>query len=108
MNNFRSLNLIMGWLSFFVASTVYLSTIEPTASLWDCGEYIATAFKLQVGHPPGAPLFLLLGRVATLFAGNDLSNAAKMINALSAIASAFTIMFLYWTIVHLAKKLVRT
>ncbi|MEA1897110.1 MAG: DUF2723 domain-containing protein [Bacteroidota bacterium] len=108
MKNFRSLNNMLGWLSFLIASIVYLSTIEPTASLWDCGEYIATAFKLQVGHPPGAPLFLLLGRVAALFAGSDLSNAAKMVNALSALASAFTIMFLYWTIAHLAKKMVST
>ncbi len=96
----------MGWFSFLVAAIVFLLTIEPTASLWDCGEYIATAFKLEVGHPPGAPLFLLLGRVATLFAGSDVSNAAKMINAFSALASALTIMFLYWTIVHLARKLV--
>lgn len=108
MKNFRSLNLMFGWFSFLIASIVYLFTIEPTASLWDCGEYIATAFKLQVGHPPGAPLFLLLGRLATLFAGSDVTNAAKMVNAMSALASAFTIMFLYWTIVHLARKIIST
>lgn len=106
VKNFRTLNLAAGWFVFLVASIVYLLTIEPTASLWDCGEYIATAFKLEVGHPPGAPLFLLLGRVASLFAGGDVSNAAKMVNAMSGLASAFTIMLLYWTIVHFAKKMV--
>ena len=99
-------NNIFGWFAFLVASIVYLSTIEPTASLWDCGEYIATAFKLEVGHPPGAPLFLIIARIFSLFAGNDVTQAAKMINALSGLSSAFTIMFLFWTITHLAKKMV--
>ena len=103
---FRKWNLIFGWGSFLVAAFVFLSTIEPTASLWDCGEYIATAFKLEVGHPPGAPLFLMLARVFTLFAGKDISQAAKMVNSMSALASAFTIMFLFWTITHLARKII--
>lgn len=104
MLKFRKYNLILGWFSFFVALVVYLLTIEPTVSLWDCGEFIASSFKLQVGHPPGAPLYLLMGRVFSLFAG-DTANVAKMYNALSATTSAFTILFLFWTITHLLKKI---
>ena len=78
MKNFQKLNNIFGWATFIIASTVYLLTIEPTASWWDCGEYIATAFKLQVGHPPGAPLFQMIGRFFSLFAFGDVSHAARM------------------------------
>ena len=106
MKNFRSWNLLFGWGTFLVAMIVYMATIEPTASLWDCGEYIATAFKLQVGHPPGAPFWQIIARVASLFAGSDVTQAAKMVNGLSGLVSALTIMFLYWTISHLARKLV--
>ncbi|NOY37478.1 MAG: DUF2723 domain-containing protein [Chlorobi bacterium] len=106
MNNFRKINLIAGWVIFAVASMVYLSTIEPTASFWDCGEFIASAYKLEVGHPPGAPFFMLIGRFFSLFAGANPAAVAKMINAWSALASGLTIMFLYWTIVHLARKVV--
>ena len=81
-------------------------TIEPTASWWDCGEYIATAFKLQVGHPPGAPTFQLLGRFFSLFAFGDTSHVAMMVNIMSALSSSFTILFLFWTITLLAKKIV--
>ncbi len=95
---------MFGWISFVIAAIVYLMTIEPTASFWDCGEFITTSFKLEVGHPPGAPFFMILGRIATLF-GNAHS-AAKMVNSMSALASGFTIMFLFWTITHLIKKLV--
>ncbi|HLN55212.1 MAG TPA: DUF2723 domain-containing protein [Bacteroidales bacterium] len=102
--NYRLLNNITGWLMFFVSTTVYLLTVEPTVSFWDCGEFILSAFRLQVGHPPGAPLFLMLGRVATLFAGGDLSRVAVMMNALSGICSGFAIMFLFWTITHLVRK----
>ncbi len=105
MKSFQKANNLAGWIVFAIASTVYLLTIEPTASFWDCGEFIATAFKLEVGHPPGAPLFLILGRIVSLFAGNDLSKVPVMINALSAIASGFTILFLFWTITHFARKL---
>ncbi len=105
MKNFKVYNRALGWLAFLTAAVVYLITIEPTTSLWDCGEFIASAYKLEVGHPPGAPLHMIMARVATLFAGSSAS-AAKMINALSALASAFTIMFLFWTITHLAKKLI--
>ncbi|MEZ5071480.1 MAG: DUF2723 domain-containing protein [Bacteroidales bacterium] len=104
MMSFRKGNLIMGWLSFGIALIVYLLTLEPTVSLWDCGEFIASAFKLQVGHPPGAPLFLILGRVFSLFApGTD--KVAMMVNAVSALSSAGTILFLYWTISHLLQKI---
>jgi len=95
----------MGWAAFLVAAIVYLSTIEPTASFWDCGEFIASAYKLEVGHPPGSPIFMLIGRFFTMFA-SDPSKIAITVNIMSALASAFTILFLFWTITHLAKKLV--
>lgn len=82
----------------------YVLTVEPTVSFWDCGEFILSAFKLQVGHPPGAPLFLMMGRVATLFAMGDTSKVALMMNLLSALCSGFAILFLFWTITHLARK----
>lgn len=104
MKNFNKINNWAGWFVFVAASFVYLSTIEPTASLWDCGEFIASAYKLQVGHPPGAPFFMILARVASLFAGAHADKAAMMVNSLSALASAFTIMFLFWTITHLIRK----
>src|SRR6056297_422996 len=105
MNNFKLINRISGWIIFLIAATVYLLTIEPTTSFWDCGEFIASAYKLQVGHPPGAPLFMIISRFFTFFAGGDVTQAAKMVNAMSGIASAFTILFLFWTITHLAKKM---
>lgn len=105
MKKYTQLNLILGWLSFVIAAVVYLITIEPTASFWDCGEFIASAYKLQVGHPPGAPFFMLLGRFFTLFAGDNTQLVPIMVNSLSALASAFTILFLFWTITHLAKKM---
>ncbi|MDA3930941.1 MAG: DUF2723 domain-containing protein [Prolixibacteraceae bacterium] len=101
--NYKKLNIIVGWITFVIAAITYLLTIEPTASFWDCGEFITTAFKLEVGHPPGAPLFMLIGRFFTLF-GNA-QNAALLMNVLSALASAFTILFLFWSITHLAKRL---
>ncbi len=106
MNKFRIINNITGWLTFIVAVVVYLMTIEPTASFWDCGEFISTAFKLEVGHPPGAPLFMIIGRFFTLFAGNNTELVPVMINAMSAIMSALTILFLFWTITHYARKIV--
>ena len=106
MKNFKQLNNLVGWLTFLVAAITYLLTLEPTASFWDCGEFITTSFKLEVGHPPGAPFFMIMGRLFTIFGGSP-SNAAVMINAMSGLASAFTILFLFWTITHLAKKLVK-
>lgn len=106
MKNFKQLNIIVGWLTFLVAAVTYLLTIEPTASFWDCGEFITTSYKLEVGHPPGAPFFMIMGRFFNLFASNP-SHVAIMVNAMSALASAFTILFLFWTITHLAKKLIK-
>ncbi|NOU18252.1 MAG: DUF2723 domain-containing protein [Bacteroidales bacterium] len=105
MKKYNLINNIMGWAAFLVAVIVYLLTIEPTASFWDCGEFIASAYKLEVGHPPGSPIFMLIGRFFTMFAG-DPSKIAITVNIMSALASAFTILFLFWTITHLAKKLV--
>ena len=103
--NFKKLNNIVGWGVFMIATIVYFLTLETTVSWWDCGEYISTAYKLQVGHPPGAPLFQMLGRFFSLFAFGDVTKVALMINAMSALCSSFTILFLFWTITLLAKKL---
>jgi hypothetical protein len=105
MKNYKSLNNVIGWVVFIVASTVYILTSEPTASFWDCGEYIATAYKFQVGHPPGAPMFQLMGRFFSLFAFGDVTLVARMVNTMSALASGFTILFLFWSITMLAKKI---
>ncbi len=104
MKSYKHLNTIFGWLSFLIAFIVYAFTIEPTASFWDCGEFISSAFKLQVGHPPGAPFFNLTGKFFTLFA-KDNSQVAMMVNLMSATLSALTILFLFWTITHIAKKI---
>lgn len=105
LNNYQKVNNIIGWLVFAIATFVYASTIEPTASFWDCGEYIATTFKLQVGHPPGAPLFQMIGRMFSLLAGDDVTKVAKMVNMVSALSSSFTILFLFWTITAMARKI---
>jgi hypothetical protein len=104
MKRYNQFNNLLGWVTFLIAAVVYLLTIEPTVSFWDCGEFITTSFKFEVGHPPGAPFFMIIGRIFTLFGGPE--SAAKLINSWSALASGFTIMFLFWTITHLAKKLV--
>ena len=103
-DNFKKWNIILGWIAFIIALITYTLTLEPTVSSWDCGEYIATSVKLQVGHPPGAPLFQMLGAFFAMFTG-DLTQIAKMVNFMSALASAFTILFMFWTITNLAKKL---
>jgi len=105
MKSYQKINSILGWVVFAIASIVYILTAEPTASFWDCGEYIATAYKLQVGHPPGAPLFQMLGRFFTLFAFGDVSSVALMVNIMSGLSSSFTILFLFWSLTMLAKKL---
>jgi len=102
---FRLANNILGWIMFLISAGVYLLTLEPTVSLWDCGEFISSAFKLQVGHPPGAPLFMIVARFFSVFAGDQVDKVALMVNAFSALASALTIMFLFWTITHLAIRL---
>lgn len=101
--NYQKLNIITGWFVWLIATFVYLSTIEPTASFWDCGEFIATAVKLEVGHPPGAPFFMLVSRLFSMFVSPE--NAAMMVNVQSALSSSFTILFLFWSITYLAKKL---
>ncbi|MFY0624824.1 MAG: DUF2723 domain-containing protein [Reichenbachiella sp.] len=106
MLNYNKLNNITGWLTFIVATTVYTLTVEPTASYWDCGEFIAVSYKLEVPHPPGAPLFLLIGRMFSFLAGGDVEKVAYWINMVSVLSSGFTIMFLFWSITHLAKKMV--
>jgi len=104
MKKYRLINNVSGWAVFAVAAYTYLMTIEPTASLWDCGEFVASCFKLEVGHPPGNPVFMIMGRFFSLFAGGNVSKVAAAVNCMSALASAFTILFLFWTITHLAKK----
>lgn len=103
--NFSRLNLIIGWGIFATATIVYLLTMESTASLWDCGEYITAAYKLEVGHPPGAPLFMVLGRLFSFFASPE--SVALWINAISALSSSFTILFMFWSLTLLLKKLVQ-
>ena len=106
MSKYKLINNISGWVVFAVAATVYLLTIEPTASFWDCGEFITSAYKLEVGHPPGAPFFMLVGNFFTQLA-KDTSQVAMMVNIMSALMSAFTILFLFWTITHLTMKLIQ-
>ena len=103
--NFKLTETISGWMVFAAALITYLLTLEPTASLWDCGEFIASAFKLEVGHPPGNPVFMVVARFFSLFAFGDTTKVAATINAMSALASAFTILFLFWTITHLARRM---
>lgn len=102
--SFQLVNNITGWVTFLIASITYLLTIEPTTSLWDCGEFITTSVGLQVGHPPGAPLFMIISRLFAIFAPRP-ELQAMMVNAMSGLSSAFTILFLFWSITHLAKKL---
>lgn len=104
--NFRKVNNITGWVVFLIASLVYIFTTEARGSFWDTGEFIASAYKLQLPHPPGAPLFVLIGRLFIVLFGNDPMTAAKAVNVMSALASSFTILFLFWTITHFARKLV--
>ena len=103
MKRFKLTNNIFGWVAFAIAALTYLLTMEPTASFWDCPEFIASAFKLDVGHPPGAPFFMLMGHFFSLFASGT-GHVAIWVNSLTAICSAFTILFLFWTITHLARK----
>ncbi len=104
--NYKRINDVTGWVVFLIACYTFCSTIEPTGSFWDCGEFIATATKLEVGHPPGAPLFLMLARVFILFAGDNLQQIPIMVNIMSALMSAFTILFLFWTITAMARKII--
>ena len=105
MKQFKLIDTLMGWIAFAIAAFVYCSTIEPTASFWDCPEFITTAFKLEVGHPPGAPFFMLTGNLFSQFT-DDPTKVAMMVNIMSAMLSAACIMFLFWSISHLTRKLV--
>ena len=105
MKQYRLLNNICGWVVFVIAAVTYILTLEPTASFWDCGEFISSAYKLEVGHPPGNPIFMLTGRFFANFA-SDPSHVAYMINLMSALFSAATILLLFWTITHLARKII--
>jgi hypothetical protein len=102
--NFKKWNIILGWIVFAIALITYSLTLEPTVSAWDCGEYISTSVKLEVGHPPGAPLFQMLGAFFAMFTSN-VNEIAKMVNFMSALASAFTILCMFWTLTNLTKKL---
>ena len=104
MKQFRLVDNIFGWVSFLIAAIVYCSTIEPTASFWDCPEFISTGYKLEIGHPPGAPFFMLTANLFSQFT-NDPSQVARMVNMMSALLSAATILFLFWTISHLVRRL---
>jgi hypothetical protein len=103
--NYSKINNLTGWLCFLIATVTYILTLEPSVSFWDCGEFIASAYKMQVVHQPGAPLFLMIQRFFSLFAFGDINNIAYFMNVGSAIASAATILFLFWTITALAKKI---
>ncbi len=105
--SFNRINNIVGWIVTAIACSVYIMTAEAGGSLWDCGEFISSCLKLQIPHPPGAPLFVIIGRVFIIFFGDNPLTAAKAVNVMSALASGFTIMFLFWTITHFARKIVQ-
>jgi hypothetical protein len=106
MQKFKLLNNILGWVAFLFAATVYTLTMESSGSFWDCGEFVSGAWKLQVVHPPGAPFFLMLGRLFTLLAGGDPSKVALMVNWMSALSTAGAVMFTFWTVTALARKVI--
>ena len=105
MKNYKLIDNVLGWIVFAIASAVYLMTMEPTASFWDCGEFISSAYKLEVGHPPGAPFFMLTANLFTQFA-SDPSKVAVMVNSMSALFSGLTILFLFWSITHMARRII--
>ena len=105
MKQYKFVNNLVGWITFLIAATVYCLTIEPTASFWDCPEFSTTGYKLEVGHPPGAPFFMLVANFFSLFASGP-SEVARMVNYMSALMSGACILFLFWSITHLVRKLV--
>ena len=105
MKKYNVVNNCVGWLVFVIAAFTYCSTIEPTASFWDCPEFITTGYKMEIGHPPGAPFFMLFANLFSQFA-SDPSQVAKMVNTMSALLSAGCILFLFWTITHLLRRLI--
>src|SRR5579862_2659439 len=102
---YKKINNLLGWLCFAIASVTYILTLEPSVSFWDCGEFISCAYRLQVSHQPGYPMFAMLGKVFSLLSMGDHTKVAYFTNLMSALASAATIMFLFWTITALAKRL---
>nr|WP_051539050.1 DUF2723 domain-containing protein [Prolixibacter bellariivorans] len=104
MSDFHKKNVVLGWIIFGLSATVYLLTLEPTVSFWDCGEFLAASYKLQIGHPPGAPLYLMVARIFSLLT-SDPAKVAHVVNSFSGLISGATIMFLFWTITHLARML---
>ncbi len=106
MKNYKLVNNLAGWATFLLSAVVYILTTEPSASFWDCGEFILSAYKMEVGHPPGAPLFMMIANLFTQFAFGNTANVAVMVNVMSALAAAATIMFLFWTITHIARRMV--
>ena len=105
MKRYKLVDTMMGWLVFAIAAFTYCSTIEPTASFWDCPEFITTGYKLEIGHPPGAPFFMLTANLFSHFA-SDPTQVARMVNTMSALLSATCILFLFWSITHLTRKLI--
>src|SRR5690606_35465857 len=105
--DFKKWDSILGWVSFAIAFLVYALTVEPTGSFWDAGEYISTSAKLQVGHPPGAPLLQMIGAFFSIFAFGDNTKIALMVNAVSIVSSAFAVLFTFWATTNLARKLIK-
>ena len=106
MKTYNRINNLVGWGTFLLSALVYILTTEPSASFWDCGEFISTSYKLEVGHPPGAPLFMMIANFFTQFAFGDVSKVALMVNIMSCLAAAATIMFLFWSITHIARRMI--
>ncbi len=104
---YQKVNIITGWFAFLVALITYMLTVEPTASFWDAGEFIACAYKLEVPHPPGAPFFLLTGRIFSMLAGDDVTQVAYWVNILSVLSSAFFVLFIFWSITHLSRRILK-
>src|ERR1700760_2416800 len=105
--NYKRINNISGWIICAIACTVYILTTEAGGSFWDCGEFVSCCYKIQIPHPPGAPLFVLLGRLFIILFGDNPLTAARGVNFMSAIASGLSILFLFWTITHFARKIVQ-
>jgi len=105
--NFKKVNNISGWVVCLIACMVYVLTMEATGSFWDCGEFVSSAYKLQIPHPPGAPLFVMMGRFFIILFGDNPQSAARAVNFMSAILSGFTILFLFWSITHFARKIIQ-
>src|SRR5450432_3887813 len=105
--NFKKVNNISGWVICLIACMVYILTMEATGSFWDCGEFVSSAYKLQIPHPPGAPLFVMMGRFFIILFGDNPHTAARAVNFMSAIASGLAILFLFWSITHFARKIVQ-